>query len=297
MPARASGGPSHSLQALAVRPRADELQPSSPRGQYGPGGLRHGHFQSSLRDILTWCRVFSLPSSTGVPHAKGSCVSSLMNKSLSVHPPHLVGRLGGHGGRVVRPGRRQSGGSVSRRFMPGAPVRTAVFKNLLPRLHRATDRPMHSRSCGRHSGAVSARGSLAAIRGCPAGSAALPSGLPRRDSGLPCGQPRHNSGQPRAAGWAARRCHRGSAALPPGQPRAAGGAARRCHRGCLAGSEAAWEAASISGEAAPLAARQPGRLPRFRAGLPRCQRGAARPRCQRRAAIWQRGADILAARR
>ena len=122
MPARASGGPSHSLQALAVRPRADELQPSSPRGQYEPGGLRHGHFQPSLRDKLTWCRVFSLPSSTGVPHAKGSCVSSLMNKSLSVHPPHLVGRLGGHGGRVVRPGGRQCGGSVSRRFMPGAPV-------------------------------------------------------------------------------------------------------------------------------------------------------------------------------
>ena len=112
----------HSLQALAVRPRADELQPSSPRGQHEPGGLRHGHFQPSLRDILTWCRVFSLPSSTGVPHAKGSCVSSLMNKSLSVHPPHLVGRLGGHGGRIVRPGGRQCGGSVSRRFMPGAPV-------------------------------------------------------------------------------------------------------------------------------------------------------------------------------
>ena len=130
MPARASGGPSHSLQALAVRPRADELQPSSPRGQYGPGGLRHGHFQSSLRDILTWCRVFSLPSSTGVPHAKGSCVSSLMNKSLSVHPPHLVGRLGGHGGRVVRPGGRQCGGSVSRRFMPGAPVCDAGFATL-----------------------------------------------------------------------------------------------------------------------------------------------------------------------
>ena len=116
----------HSLQALAVRPRADELQPSSPRGQHEPGGLRHGHFQPILRDILTWCRVSSLPSSTGVPHAKGSYVSSLMNESLSVQPPHLVGRLGGHGGRVVRPWRLDWPGSVSRRFVLRAPVRLAA---------------------------------------------------------------------------------------------------------------------------------------------------------------------------
>ena len=84
MPARASGGPSHSLQALAVRPRADELQPSSPRGQYEPGGLRHGHFQPSLRDILTWCRVFSLPSSTGVPHANTVRTGTFVNPHMSL---------------------------------------------------------------------------------------------------------------------------------------------------------------------------------------------------------------------